>query len=152
MKKFKFNLQKVLDVANAEEKLALERFAKAQSKVLAEKKVLARLNNEFYDLKNSYPATFVDSTSLIYDLKNKENYAIILQKQIEFSKLKLKELEKELRQMRVVLIEKIKKRKLLDNLKGKAWIRYMEEFEREEQLFLDEIGVTRFARNEEECL
>ncbi len=144
MKKFRFSLQKVLDVAQTEEKIALEEFAKAQKIFLDEKTKLKRWQKELALLRTRI------SLKDIVELKNQGSYGLVLQKQIEFSEQKLLELEAELENKRQVLIEKMKRRQLLENLKGKALLKYQKELAREEQLFLDEIGVTRFARKEEE--
>lgn len=146
MKKFHFSLQKVLEVAKAEEKMALEEFAKAQKKLADEKAWIKSLSRKLSLLRESI--VLKD----IMELKNQGKYGLVLQKQIEFSEQRLAELEVELENKRLFLIEKLKKRQLLENLKGKAWLKYQKELEKEEQLFLDEIGVTRFARKEEESI
>jgi flagellar export protein FliJ len=146
MKKFRFRLQTVLDVAKTEEKLALEKFALAQGAVLKEKAIGEQLKQKLINLRS------VGYTTSINDVKMRESYDQVLQKRLKFSRQRLLELEKELEDKRLELLSKVQKRQLLDNLKGKAWLKYKLEAQREEQLFLDELGVTRFSRKEGESL
>lgn len=145
MKKFKFSLQKVLDVNIAKEKNALEEFAKAQNLVLVQKTLITELELEY---KSLISASVVCDGTAIYDIQNRQAYAKVLQVQISNAKINLKRLESELVVKRQHLIEAMKNRKLLENLKTKARDRYKKEQEHEEQLFLDEIGVIGYSRKE----
>ena len=146
MKKLRFRLQTILYVANTREMLALEEFAAVTQKVSTERTTLQNLLRELDYTRN------IAYMGNLFELKMKASYSAVLQKQIELSRLRLIKLEKEMEIKRLELVEKMRDRQLLENLKGKAWIKYKKEAEREEQLFLDEIGVTHFSRKEGESL
>lgn len=144
MKKFQFSLQKVLDVACAKERLALEDFAKAQD-LVANQKALIKGFKADYD-KTRFDFFPID---LLLE-KNRQSYLQVLQVQIKKATKKLNELQSGLQSKRVILVETMKNRKLLEKLKEKALDRHKKAEEHEEQLFLDEIGVIGFARKEGE--
>ncbi|HOP54573.1 MAG TPA: flagellar export protein FliJ [Bacillota bacterium] len=144
MKKFKFSLQKVLDVARAKEDMALEEFAKAQNLVLQQKNFSHNLEVKYQSVR------FGSEEEEILSLVNRESYLQALMVRIERAYQKLAELEDDLKTKRMILIDAMRNRKLLEKLREKAQERYKKAVEHEEQLFLDEIGILAFSRKEGE--
>jgi len=144
VKKFKFSLQKVLDVARAKEDMAQEEFAKAQNLVLQQKNFIHNLEVKYQSVR------FGSEEEEILSLVNRESYLQALMVRIERAYQKLAELEDDLKTKRMILIDAMRNRKLLEKLREKAQERYKKAVEHEEQLFLDEIGILAFSRKEGE--
>ena len=114
MKKFKFSLQKVLDVARAKEDMALEEFAKAQNLVLQQKNFIHNLEVKYQSVR------FGSEEEEILSLVNRESYLQALMVRIERAYQKLAELEDDLKTKRRIVIDAMRNRKLLAKTQGKS--------------------------------
>jgi flagellar FliJ protein len=75
-----------------------------------------------------------------------DNFIIKLKNDVLAKEEKIVEIENKLFLKREELIEAVKKRKIVDNLKEKKLLIHTEEHKKEEQNFMDEIGIYRFNR------
>ncbi len=144
MKKFNFKLQTLLDLRCHKEKQEQDKF----SKVLAE---YITIENIVYDaiekrnliLTNSQLYNKQGNIQLFYyrDLARKG----LKTKMYNYNKV-LKEKEIPLNKAREKLIESTKKKKVLEILKDKAFLKYTEGIKKEEQDELDEIGTNIYLK------
>ena len=147
MKKFKFNLQQVLKVRANEEKIQqrilfefqskLQQLINEMSSLYEQKKIMAK------ELQEAETKRFDGRTRRIYSEFNEKT-----DKMIVVVRNKIKSAEQDVAKERLKLLEIVKKRKSLENIKEKKKLEYYDEQRKEEQKFLDEIGIGRiFAKS-----
>ncbi len=147
MRKFRFPLQKLLEIKEHKEKLVKNEMAKAQRK-----KVIYL--NEKQDIINKYKNGL---KNMKQEEKNKRLSVDKLQNyQKYFSYLKMEESERdnlikladeEIAIIAKKLVEARKEKRVLERLKEKKLQQYNYELRKEEQDFLDEVGINKYARN-----
>ena len=139
--KFKFSLEKLLEIRVDKEEESKRQFNKTQR----EKK---DTEDKLQDLKNNYEKYngINKGESLTYQ-KIKKNYLFALDKGIVQAEKDLKIKEKELNIRREDLIKKQVERKTVDILKEKKEKAFYKEIERVEQILNDEMALYAFMRN-----
>lgn len=143
MAKYKFKLQKLLDIKIKEEEESKIAYGKAQNKKTA-------VENKLNDLKNDYNKySDVTSCSDIVTQKITFNYLNALSKTIEDTEIQLKKEEKNLLDKKQDFIQKQIKRKSLETLKENQIKKLQKEEERIEQINNDEFALYAYIRNRE---
>lgn len=139
--KFKFNLDKLLEIRSDKEEESKRQFNKTQR----EKK---DTEDKLEDLKNSYEkySGINKGESLTYQ-KIKKNYLFALDKGIVQTEKDLIVKEKELDIRRQDLIKKQVERKTVDILKEKKEKAFYKEQDRIEQILNDEMALYAYMRN-----
>ena len=139
--KFKFNLDKLLEIRSDKEEESKRQFNKTQR----EKK---DTEDKLEDLKNSYEkySGINKGESLTYQ-KIKKNYLFALDKGILQTEKDLVVKEKELDIRRQDLIKKQVERKTVDILKEKKEKAFYKEQDRIEQILNDEMALYAYMRN-----
>ena len=139
--KFKFNLDKLLEIRSDKEEESKRQFNKTQR----EKK---DTEDKLEDLKNSYEkySGINKGESLAYQ-KIKKNYLFALDKGIVQIEKDLVVKEKELDIRRQDLIKKQVDRKTVDILKEKKEKAFYKEQDRVEQILNDEMALYAYMRN-----
>ena len=139
--KFKFNLDKLLEIRSDKEEESKRQFNKTQR----EKK---DTEDKLEDLKNSYEKYngINKGESLTYQ-KIKKNYLFALDKGILQTEKDLVIKEKELDIRRQDLIKKQVERKTVDILKEKKEKAFYKEQDRVEQILNDEMALYAYMRN-----
>ena len=139
--KFKFNLDKLLEIRSDKEEESKRQFNKTQR----EKK---DTEDKLEDLKNSYEKYngINKGESLTYQ-KIKKNYLFALDKGILQTEKDLVVKEKELDIRRQDLIKKQVERKTVDILKEKKEKAFYKEQDRIEQILNDEMALYAYMRN-----
>ena len=137
MSAFDFNLQKVLNVRNIQEDIAQNKFLKARQKKKSMENELSKLNET---KKNTYEFIRKELDSSIDMTLQARRFLYLHKQKIENHKEKLFLQEKEVTKKQQEMIEKQKKRKVLDKLKEKKYKNFYNEHLKNEQKLLDEIG------------
>ncbi|MFH1564022.1 MAG: flagellar export protein FliJ [Nitrospirota bacterium] len=76
------------------------------------------------------------------------NYINRLRQDIETQKKKLEELSEKIKELTQKLIGASQEKQVLENLKQRKFIQFKREIEKQEQEFLDEVGITRYVRGQ----
>ncbi len=137
MSAFDFNLQKVLNVRNIQEDIAQNNFLKARQKKKTMENELKELNKT---KKNTYDFIRKELSSSIDMTLQARRFLYLHKQKIEEKKEKIFFQEKEVVKKQQEMIEKQKKRKVLDKLKEKKYKNFYKEHLKNEQKLLDEIG------------
>ncbi|GAA0708972.1 flagellar export protein FliJ [Paraclostridium ghonii] len=141
MIKFKFKLQKLLDIKIKEEEESKLEYTKAQN----DKKVLED-NIKKLDLSYKKYAQFTDSEDAVSQ-KVRLNYLHSISQTIEQSNKILEEKEKIVIESKDKFIEKQINRKSLETLKENKFIKIRKEEARKEQIENDEFALYTYIRN-----
>ena len=139
--KFKFTLEKLLDIRIEKEKESKRKFTKTQKeKQIAEEK-LEELTNSYNKYNGINPGE-----TLNYQ-KIKKNYLFALDKGINQVEKELESKTRELEVRRTDLVKKQVDRKTVDILKENKKIEFYKEQDRVEQITLDELALYAYIRN-----
>lgn len=76
------------------------------------------------------------------------NYITVLHEDIENQKKKLEELDKKINQVTTKLITASQEKRIMENLNKRRFIQFKLEIEKQEQEFMDEVGITRYGREQ----
>lgn len=138
--KFKFNLEKLLDIRIEKEDESKRKFTKTQNeKNLAEEKL--------EDLKSSYEKyNGINPGETLNYQKIKKNYLFALDQGIETVNKELEVKTKELEIRRTDLVKKQVERKTVDILKGNKKTEFYKEQDRLEQILIDEMALYAYMR------
>ncbi|NLL29452.1 MAG: flagellar export protein FliJ [Clostridiales bacterium] len=138
--KFKFSLEKLLDIRKEKEEESKRKFTKTQREKQKTEEKLDELKENYEKYNGIRPGE-----DIIYQ-KIKKNYLFALNKGIEQTEKELVAKTKELEIKRKELIQKQIERKTVDILKEKKQIAYYKELDRIEQLQLDEMALYAHVR------
>lgn len=141
MKKFKFKLEKLLDINIKEEDESKLIYTQAQNEKRIVEKNLERLEENYKKYSDITRANDVISQKVTI------NYLSTLTQSIKLTDEKLKEEEKKVIEAQNDLIQKQIKRKSLEILKEKEMERVKKEEERIEQITNDEFALYAYIRN-----
>ena len=141
IKKFKFGLEKLLEIRIDKEEESKRKFTKTQrEKQETENKLIGLKEN--YEKYNGIEK----GESVVYQ-KIKRNYLYALDKGILETEKNLEIKNKELEIRREDLIKKQIDRKTVDILKERKYIEYTKEEDRKEQILIDELSLYSYIRN-----
>lgn len=141
MKKFKFKLEKLLDINIKEEDESKLKYTKAQN----EKRIIEKNLNKLEENYKKY--SDITRAGDVISQKITINYLSTLTQSIKLTDEKLKEEEKKVIEAQNDLIEKQIKRKSLEILKEKEIEKVRKEEERIEQIRNDEFALYAYIRN-----
>jgi len=138
--KFKFTLDKLLDIRIEKEEESKRKFTKIQR----EKQII---EENLEDLKNNYEKySGINQGETLNYQKIKKNYLFALNKGIEQSERELKSKIKDLEIKRMDLVKKQVERKTVDILKEKKEVEFYKEQDRIEQILIDEMALYAYIR------
>jgi len=141
LKKFKFKLEKLLDINIKEEDESKLKYTQAQNEKRIVEENLERLEENYKKYSDITRANDVISQKVII------NYLSTLTQSIKLTDENLKEEEKKVIEAQNDLIQKQIKRKSLEILKEKEMERVKKEEERIEQITNDEFALYAYIRN-----
>ncbi|UPA31432.1 flagellar export protein FliJ [Terrisporobacter glycolicus] len=141
MKKFKFKLEKLLDINIKEEDESKLKYTQAQNEKRIVEENLERLEENYKKYSDITRANDVISQKVTI------NYLSTLTQSIKLTDEKLKEEEKKVIEAQNDLIQKQIKRKSLEILKEKEMERVKKEEERIDQIRNDEFALYAYIRN-----
>lgn len=143
---FKFNLQRVLDIRAAQERLKQNELALERKKETEILQKISRLRDEQAGEYKEGRALWTAAASDIRVFRAHQRYMEALELSIVRSYRDLETQRLAVEAARLALIEAARKRKLLEKLKDKRLAVFKKEEEAAEQKIIDEIGGTRSAR------
>lgn len=148
MKRFNFRLQRVLDVKNTIEEVKRRDFLTAdnkyQNEVAQSQKYLNTLEkyqNELYEVEKR--GLDIQYINLFY------RYFQTLSFQISYQHRVIELAGEEREKRRAILLEAVKERKILEQLKHKRFDQYLFELGKEEQFNIDEISGGKFFQRKQ---
>jgi flagellar FliJ protein len=141
---YKFDLEPVLNHRRYQEEILQKKLAESRIRLTAEQKKLRKLKEK----KREYARTLRSlqrQAGTVSDLILYLRYLDRLSKEIDHQKQKTIAAEKDFEQKRNDLIEVLKKRKILEKLKEKAWKTHQQQMLKNERKFMDEVAVKQFS-------
>lgn len=142
MKRFTFNLEKVLALKTHVEEIAKIEYAKIlQKKVAREQEI--HLCHEAIERTENATSSYIESKNGNVDyglISTNDMYIESLRKKIEENRLFIDGLRPELEESEIRLRKAMSERKMLERLKEKAYNTYVAECDREETEMLDEVS------------
>ena len=140
MKKFKFSLDKVLEVKEIEEKNIQRRLQKVQSMIYeTENKILTV--SEKISAEGKKVNTMINNIMKSTDIMLHYRYIESLCDQLNGLKAHLRDLRLDEEQITTELVEKSKEKKAIEKLKEIKYEEYRKEYNKEQQVILDEISI-----------
>lgn len=139
--KFKFNLEKLLEIRIEKEEESKRNFTKTQREKQDTETKLTGLKENYEKYSG-----IKDGESVVYQ-KIKRNYLFAVDKGISETEKSLAIKNKELEIRREELIKKQVDRKTVDILKERKYIEYTKEEARKEQILIDELSLYAYIRS-----
>lgn len=140
-KKFKFSLDKLLEIRKEKEEESKRLFTESQRQKRTIEEKLENLNNNY----NKYKG-ITGNEDIVYQ-KLKRYYVLGLQKGIKSAKDELVTKNLEVDKRRRELVNKQIERKTVETLREKKYNAFKKEQERVEQITLDELALYAYMRN-----
>jgi len=140
MKKFKFSLEKVLEVKEIEEKVIQKNLLLVQNQIYEiERKIVEIAEKISIERKNvsEVSSTVTKSTDIMLHYR----YIESLSRETEICKDSLVGLRLKENEYRLQLIEKSREKKALEKLKEIKYEEFRKEYNKEQQLFIDDISI-----------
>ncbi len=139
---FKFKLEKLLKIRKKEEEDLGNLYALKLKEIEKEKINLNKIKEE----KNKIKKDKIKKKLIASELVQLQNYLIAIKKRENEQIFKIKELENKAENLKNQLLEARKKRKILETLKERQYLKYLQNEKLAEQKTIDEIGVIRHLK------
>jgi len=146
MKKFKFRLEKVMDMRAEAERQRQMALAEARMKVEAEEQRLQSLHETVTSEKNAIELLRTGGAIKPREINAHYQYIRRLKLDIDHQRQNIFKAKQEQELRRQELLEAAKERKMLENLKDRQREAYMAEVNRKDQALIDDVAVTRFGK------
>ncbi|AVX20771.1 MULTISPECIES: flagellar export protein FliJ [Carboxydocella] len=143
MRKFKFRLQALLDLAVKLEEQQLNKTRVAERQLRKEQETLESLMEDKQTALYSQQENMLKGCS-VQELIEMQFYLDKLARQISRQQTQVAEAEKAYQDEMAMLQEKMRYRKMLENLRAKAWEEHRQKQLKEEQIILDELALVRY--------
>jgi flagellar FliJ protein len=151
MKRFKFKLEKLLEIKKDIEFKAKLRYAQVLQKKINIEMENAAMQNSIYETINSDSMHLNSDNVLSYErMAINEKYIRGLEKKIKQNELLKLEVEKELLKLRDELIEATKEKKKLEQLEKKQFEKYKAEQKKHETKVMDDMAGRFYQRHREQ--
>lgn len=140
MKKFKFTLEKVLEIKEIEEKVIYKDLLKIQHQILETEKNISDLQEKISQegkKANSLNQEVKTSTDIMLHY----NYIQSLDIEVEHLKEHLDTLKLNESILKTKLVEKSREKKALERLKEIKYEEYKKEYNKEQQAYLDDVSI-----------
>jgi len=139
MNKFKFKLEKVTGIKAKQLKQKTLELAKLLQQLETEKKTLKNLKMDLDSVQQEiFKRTMAGCSA--NELLEHHRYAEKLAQDITQQKRKIESIEEAIEKMQVLLLKLNKEKKILEKLREKRYLQYLQEQNREEQKVLDEMS------------
>ncbi len=147
-KRFKFELQSVLDLKVFKEDLLRQDLAKLLRELNSQEEKIAALEKEYADSKDRLKSDLLHNPD-ISKLSFYREYLSLVDKKIHDEKRICKVMQEVIDEKRKELEVALKEKKVMDKLKGKKFNAYKKEINIWEQKVLDDLCVQRFISKNE---
>lgn len=135
-------MEKVLTVRQSEEDVAKKGFLEKKALQMAEESKLEHFKKASHEMKHN-----TQNFSNINSLRMQYLYQNFLDEQIVLQAKEVEKINQQVIEELDVLLDKQKNRKMIEKLKEKQLASYQEQYKKEEQKELDEMGTLRFGAN-----
>lgn len=146
MKKFKFRLTRLLEVRRQAEKVRKQRLAAIQRDIERESEMLKRLIACKNHIMDELRMHGLQETLDIASVMDCQYRLQVITEHIRMRNTAICGLRQEESLKRKEVIVARRDRKVVENLRGRAYARYLQEGVRLEQRFLDEIGLVQYMK------
>lgn len=144
---FTFRLEAALNYRKTLEEKKLVEFSEARKQMEREKDLLARIQIEQYaiieQLKNIQGQPFIAPEIALY-----LSYITLFKEKESLQQEVIEKVNREVEMMREALLEAVRSRKILDNLKDRQFREFDENAAAHDRKVADETAVLRFIRNQ----
>ena len=138
MKKFKFKLEKVASIKAKQLKQRTHELARLMRQLETEKVNLQNLKMDLDAVQREIFKHTIEGCS-VNELLEHHRYAEKLLQDITIQKKKIESIEENIEKMQVLLLKLNKEKKILEKLREKRYVQYIQEQNHEEQKVLDEM-------------
>jgi flagellar protein FliJ len=145
LKKFSFKLEPVLNVRKCKEEELQRKLAEILDRLQDAVEEMAKTLSQRHLIANQLEE-FKKKPIGIEDLLTYQNYIESLDKRLDEQETRIQKIEKEVEEMRELLLKACKDKKIIEKIKERQKACYNNELLRQEIIFLDEVGVIRSAR------
>ncbi len=137
MKKFKFKLQRVQDTKEKQVKQKSGELGKLfhQKGIKAQK--LKNLHGELDMIQREIYEKTMEGCP-VHEILARHKYADEITQQIKHTRKQIEQLDEQIEQMQMGLLQLNKEKKILEKLREKRYVQYLQEQNKEEQKVLDE--------------
>jgi flagellar FliJ protein len=140
MKKFKFSLEKVLEIKEIEEKIIQKNLYLVQHQIYETEQKILTLEENISDERVKV-SSLQSGPSSSMDIMLHYNYIDSMTAQIDIHNLELNDLRFKEMTIKKELIEKSKEKKALERLREIKYEEFRKEYNKAQQLFIDEISI-----------
>lgn len=143
MKRFAFRLQRVLDIKSTIEKVKNRDFLAAYSefqRAITKLKDIVSTRNKYQDNLHKLEKEGIELTSINFYFR----YFRMLENQISYQHRMIDIAKEEMEKRRLILLDAVKERKILERLKEKKREQFNYEIAKDEQMVSDEISGVKF--------
>ena len=140
MKKFKFSLEKVMEIKEIEEKVIQKNLMIVQAQIYENEKKISAMMEKISDEKEKV-STITKNLTHSVEIMLHYRYIESLNNDLTNLKEALKMLRLSELQLKGQLLEKTREKKALEKLKEIKYEEFRKEYNREQQSFLDEISI-----------
>jgi flagellar FliJ protein len=147
MKKFRFRLQKVMELKEEIEKQRKLELSEARRHLMDEKQKLEEMETHNKDCWNTVERIETADRVNPWELVCAHRYMHKLEEEMMWQSGKVLEVEAAFDEKRIKLLEASKERKMLEKLKEKRFSTYRTDADRKEQKILDEFAAMQFTRH-----
>ncbi len=144
---FRFRLQPVLDTRIAFEEKLLREFSEKKRDLEKGISILDALKKERHSWIRDMQE-MMNREVTAYDIGMHSAYINYLKGRVEYQQMAVDELSKKMEEKREELLEAVKKRKIMENLKERQFVEYEENIEMLERKALDEISIQAYGRRQ----
>lgn len=145
MRRFKFPLERLLEIRKHKEDLVKNELAQAQRKKVKLLKEKEELLKKYRDGIDEMKKMERENILSVQKFNNFQNYFNYLKALIEEKNGLIKLVDDEIAIITKKLIEAQKERRIIERLKERALTKYFYELQKEEQEFFDEVGTNKFT-------
>lgn len=148
MKKFKFSLEKVLEIKEIEEKVIQKNLLLVQNQISDTEKKITSIAEKISDERKKVCSL---SLNIIHSVEIMLHYKYIesLNKDTELMQDELKSLRLNEHTLKNQLLDKTREKKALERLKEIKYEEFRKEYNKEQQLFIDDISIQNHRLKQE---
>lgn len=148
MQRFVFSMQTILDLRLKEEEKILLNLADKEMELQRGKEILEQLKKELEKYQKEQKSSRLSQNAL--SLRHSVSWRHSLKKDLLVKAQELQEIVADISYIRTQLLEATQKRKSLEILRDKQKEAWQKEFNRKEQIFLDELAQNQYRNKSNE--
>jgi len=146
MPRFNFKLQRVLQIKKYKEDQLKIELANLKREYIQQESILWTLEENLREQFILLDEKQRNLTNRIEEILWSYNYILKLQQDIKNQKKRLEELNEKINEITTRLIGASQEKQILENLKERKFNQFKLELEKQEEEFMDEVGITRYIR------